>query len=170
MKGDDNAAWWQLLGDAKANDDWDWLWGEALEHLQQFENPRTILALIAEGSPVPDWVRDEIKAWFLGERPPLPSIEEQTGDAKLLAAIRAFNDPTNRPRGESREHRLKRVAKEHGYLDEHGEVRPAFRNFAKGVGGTYRRLVGDWNKWHDRYIEQENLFLKQARDLRKNKK
>jgi hypothetical protein len=170
MAGDDNDAWWQLLRDAKTNDEWDLWWGEALEHLQQFENPRTVLALIAEGAPVPDWVRDEIKAWFLGERPPLPSIEEQTGDEKLLAAVRAFNDPTNRGRGERRDDRLKRVAKEYGYLDEHGEVEPAFRNFAKGVGGTYRRLVGDWNKWLDRYTEQEHSFLKQARDSSKNKK
>jgi hypothetical protein len=140
----DWAAFWDKNWD-DWRDDPDVHWGEALELLHQSRNPDGIIALLAAGAPVPDWARAELAAWRAGQRPPLPTKNDE--DEKLLAAVRAYRDKASRRPNEKKDDRIKRLA------DEHGVTKIALENFLNCEGGTYRRLVKDWQQWQRIYIK-----------------
>ena len=137
---------WDALMDKYWGDkrrDSDERWGAALELLHQFRNPDGVIALLAAGAPVPDWAREEIAAWRAGQRPRLPTMKDD--DWKLLAAVRAYRDKASRRPNEKRDDRIKRIA------DEHKISATALENFVNCEGGTYKRLVKDWQGWERIY-------------------
>src|ERR1700730_5735107 len=126
--------------------EWDWHWGGALDSLQQFKESIEVLRLLADGTPVPDWVRREIALWLEGKRPPFPGAKNES-DVRLLAAIRDYHDKRSRPKGEGREARIQRVAQKH-------KVPPnRIENFLDHEGSHYRRLGRDMRRWEAIYLD-----------------
>jgi hypothetical protein len=84
-------------------------WGDALTSLMNYKEPLGILDLLAEGAPVPEWVRVGIKMWFEGQCPSFP--KDLTGEnRKLAAAINAYRtEPgqTGEKRGDRHSGRIK---------------------------------------------------------------
>jgi hypothetical protein len=125
-------------------------WGFAMDLLQQHQNPLEILDLLADGAPVHDWVRSEIKAWLEGKRPPLPK-ELTDENRRLVEAAKAFkNEPWlwHEQRGD-RDGRIKRIAAECNVLPAHLE------SFIKCEGGRYRQSKerdDEWNEWERVYL------------------
>jgi len=137
--------------DADWNYDWshaptvDYAWGQALEQLMQFQNPNGVLALVANGAPVPDWARKEVAQWRRGKRPEFPGFLLNV-DKQLLEAVRAVRDPAQKRKGENREPRIERIARERGF-------RPSsLRAFLNCRGGTYYRVVKSWKEWERVYL------------------
>ncbi|MFZ1092718.1 MAG: hypothetical protein WAN75_26440 [Xanthobacteraceae bacterium] len=135
-------AWYDKLLDWGHADTVDFAWGEALELLMQFQNPDALLALLANGAPVPDWARKEIAEWRAGKRPPLPSDLSLT-DKELLALVAAVRDPAQKRKGESRDDRINRIAQKRA---------KAVRAFINNRGGTYDRIVKHWDEWERVYL------------------
>jgi hypothetical protein len=131
--------WWVSDERLDADDKW----AAALEMLQQYGNVEGVLALVVAGCDPPDWAREELALWWEGKRPPLPTLSED--DKRLLAAVEAYRKGC-RP-GEKREQRIERIAKEHSVS------KTALENFLNHEGGTYRRLVRDWRRWEQVYLE-----------------
>jgi hypothetical protein len=114
-----------------------WKWGTALESLHQFENAIGVLALVAEGAPVPQWVRSEITAWLENERPPSPTRKDTDEDIKLRNAAEKVRDKANwrprEPKGDSESGRISRIAEEEG-------VKPlSLENYCRCKGRAYNR-------------------------------
>jgi len=134
---DADDARWSALTDACWQDDGvdpEQRWGMALDLLQQYQNPKGALVLVAAGVPPPDWARGELAAWLAGERPPLPPGPKDDNDRRLLAAYRRCRDPAERKPGETTPALIERIATE-GNVDP--EALAAFHNCQ---GRPYRRL------------------------------
>jgi hypothetical protein len=130
----------------RASYDTDWGWVLALEQLQQFLNRDAVLALLADGAPVPDWARKEIAQWRAGNRPPRPS-DLSDNDKRLLVAVAAIGDPTQKQKNESRDERIERIAREYGFDPR------TLRAFLNSRGGLHRRVIKDWAEWERIYCD-----------------
>ena len=121
-------------------------WQLAIDQLQQRQNRDAVLALLAEGVPVPDWARKEIAQWRAGKRPKQPR-GPAVWELQVLAAADAVRDPANKRKGESRDQRIERVARDLAVRLK------ALRAFLGCRGGTYRALVKDWEEWERIYCD-----------------
>jgi hypothetical protein len=145
-------------------------WGWALDRLEQFCDPDGVLALLAYGAPVPDWVRREIAAWRAGERPPLPPPPSDD-DERLLAAAADVRDEATWLLDETRGERIKRAIKERGVkgralsdkdralsaedrrkLEEYAAY-VALTNFLNTDGRPHARLMTKPKRWDAVYTD-----------------